>query len=64
MFTPTAVFSADRDTDGMVKVSDGAGVEIGQIFLPDTSTNEGLRRGSLTKRSKSYLCRSARPLHG
>ena len=44
MFTPTAVFSADRDTDGMVKVSDGAGVEIGQVFLPDTSTNEGLRQ--------------------
>lgn len=40
----TAVFSVDRDADGNVKVSDGAGVEIGQVFLPDTSTNEGLRQ--------------------
>ena len=41
--THTAVFTADRDTDGNVRVKE-RGVEIGQIFLPNTSTNEGWRQ--------------------
>lgn len=40
----SAVFSADRDADGYVRVKEDKGVEIGQVFLPDTSANEGLRQ--------------------
>ena len=39
----TAVFTADRDADGMVKVNLPNG-RTGQFFAPDLDTNEGLRQ--------------------